>query len=1388
MSAFFDRFRSPQSVADADSVAQAKARFQRGAQLYLDYVRSPAAYKIPFLQEAIQCYTDALRVITERHHPADWATIQNNLGTAYRNLPAGDKRQNISRAIECYQAALRTYATLNLADLWASTQYNLGNAYREMPANEWEETTLKAIACYQVALQVRTEETHPVEWARTQHSLGTAYANLTSGDQKENLRKAIGCYEAALRFFTERNSPSEWAMLQMSLGGAYANLLSRDRQENADRAIDYYVAALRIFDEQRFPVQWAMAQDNLGTAIGKSSAGTRNENLQRAVDCHLAALRVFTESEFPQDWARTQANLAAAYLALPTDTAENSQKAMDCYNAALRVYTEQDFPQDWARTQIALGSAYGKLTGGGRKAGLEKALDCYQAALRVCSERASPQYWAMVQDGLGDTYYRLRAYGRERNLESALHHYQAALRVYTEQDFPEAWGKVERRMGNLFADSPANDPGGNLRKAVECFQQALKVFTEEASPEEWAETQTDLGNALDQMRIPEVGNFETAINCFQAALRVFTKADFPVGWARTLTSLGGAYTRLDNGDRNHHFDMALDYYRQAAEVFTKEAYPLDWAIVQSNTANVYAEMRRGDQQDNLSRAIHHYQMALQVMTETDSPIYWATTQHNLACVYLDLPGADDTNLEAAITCFQAALRVHTQQAFPEDWARIQNSLGNAYRRLPSDDARIDLAPDHYHAALQVYTELHFPWYWGMAQNNLGAWYMTTNSGDRAENLRKAIAHFQAALRVHGEEDSPTEWARAHSNLGGVFVDMRAIDPSLDLQPAIESFRAALRVLTADAMPFDCLNTLHNLCTAYFRERQWREALGTCDEIIHLLESQRAAALTTGERYRLFAEKAVVFARAMACCIGMDRYADALVYTERGKTRNLVESLVRRDVMPQGIAESEWLKYLNLLVEMQGLERRLKSRNLRDPVTAAEYRDIHDELARSRATLQEIEGQFRACDPDYLPTALPLTIADIQTIVRQTEAVLVEFSVTEIGTFVFLLSGDDADVTQAQVIAAPEFTSTVLNELLVKKNADGQLSDGWLAKYYQWRRQQITSQEWMDCLEQTAGRLQTELLHLIRERLKTLYPEAKRLIFVPNKGLNLLPLHAAYAETNGQRRYWLDEYEIFYAPSCAVLYRCLERDQQRQAREVLFAVQNPIHSGERPLSFADWDVEEAAQYFPVKHILHGAEATLAQVKRFIAEGHEVLLSCHGTYNLKDVMTSHLALHGSDELLMGDILDLDLSKAWLVVLSACETAVTDYRDLVDEAEGLHTAFLIARAPTVVGSLWSVSDLSTALLMKRFHENLYKHHLGKASALREAQCWLRDLPLVEAQGLLDEKQAQLKRVSAQDRVAAIEVAAARSDLEELAAAHGGKPFSHIHWWAAFQCVGAG
>ena len=84
-----------------------------------------------------------------------------------------------------------------------------------------------------------------------------------------------------------------------------------------------------------------------------------------------------------------------------------------------------------------------------------------------------------------------------------------------------------------------------------------------------------------------------------------------------------------------------------------------------------------------------------------------------------------------------------------------------------------------------------------------------------------------------------------------------------------------------------------------------------------------------------------------------------------------------------------------------------------------------------AELEQLETQFREADPEYLPTAPPLTFANLRGIARQANAVLVAFHVTEAGTFVFLLSGEDTGMTEEQVVRVPAFTTVVLYELLVR---------------------------------------------------------------------------------------------------------------------------------------------------------------------------------------------------------------------------------------------------------------------------------------------------------------------------------------------------------------------
>jgi len=86
-------------------------------------------------------------------------------------------------------------------------------------------------------------------------------------------------------------------------------------------------------------------------------------------------------------------------------------------------------------------------------------------------------------------------------------------------------------------------------------------------------------------------------------------------------------------------------------------------------------------------------------------------------------------------------------------------------------------------------------------------------------------------------------------------------------------------------------------------------------------------------------------------------------------------------------------------------------------------------------------------------------------------------------------------------------------------------------------------------------------------------------------------------------------------------------------------------------------------------------------------------------------------------------LDLSGADLVVLSACETGLGKAQ-AGEGLLGLRRAFRAAGATTVISSLWSVDDRSTATLMRSFYGKLWREGRGRHEALRQAQLeMLRD-----------------------------------------------------------------
>jgi CHAT domain-containing protein len=304
-----------------------------------------------------------------------------------------------------------------------------------------------------------------------------------------------------------------------------------------------------------------------------------------------------------------------------------------------------------------------------------------------------------------------------------------------------------------------------------------------------------------------------------------------------------------------------------------------------------------------------------------------------------------------------------------------------------------------------------------------------------------------------------------------------------------------------------------------------------------------------------------------------------------------------------------------------------------------------------------------------------------------------------------------------------------------------------------------------------------------------------LILIPTGLLSLLPFHAARYEIDGQWKDLLERFVVTYAPSAKLLRHCRTNLGLLVDTPVSFlGIGNPLPLPESAaaLSFARLEVEEIAKMFGERaDLVLEWQAHRATIEKKLNSASYVHFSCHGYFDLEEPLASGLLLSNGELLSLHDLLaQATLDKVRLVTLSACQTAVTDVEGLPEEAVGLPSGFLQLGVPGVIGSLWPVNDLSTALLMLKF----YEYHLGgtetaaesrmsPAAALRSAQLWLMKATSAE---LVECFKAFKQPASEAPNHLRPYVATQERLLSYALHNPDDQPFRHPYYWAPFAFSG--
>ncbi len=316
------------------------------------------------LMVAILAYQEAITYDDSSPQVPD---ILNDLGTLYwmlsRTPPNSEEGQAyIEQGIEFYQLALKLISSQTHSETYARVQNNLGTAYGDLarfsaPAENWQQ----AVLAYSEAIRLRTSEMEPLKYAACQNNLGTAYWHLAQHNQPvENLKKAIIAYNLALAHYSVEQEPFKYGMIQNNIGTAYWNIAQYEQpQENLQLAIDAYGEALKYRTAANVPAACSATQNNLGTAYWHLATlpQTTNEERQKllemcitAYDEALALAHSLSGVSLSFDAGTTHNNLGLAHYQLVTDPYFHGDKeirshhleaALDNHLHALNVLNKQ---------------------------------------------------------------------------------------------------------------------------------------------------------------------------------------------------------------------------------------------------------------------------------------------------------------------------------------------------------------------------------------------------------------------------------------------------------------------------------------------------------------------------------------------------------------------------------------------------------------------------------------------------------------------------------------------------------------------------------------------------------------------------------------------------------------------------------------------------------------------------------------------------------------------------------------------------------------------------------------------------------------------------------------------------------------------------------------
>jgi CHAT domain-containing protein len=622
------------------------------------------------------------------------------------------------------------------------------------------------------------------------------------------------------------------------------------------------------------------------------------------------------------------------------------------------------------------------------------------------------------------------------------------------------------------------------------------------------------------------------------------------------------------------------------------------------------------------------------------------------------------NNRKALEELEKALSYGRNLMVPDDEiANILHNTGLVYREM----GRYTEALEALDKALQIDTRLKSRWAVAYDLRNIALTYLKMGQPD------KSVPLFEKAATEAKSIGNRVNEAKALLGLGEALFAVK------QNSKAEKVYNDALTLARSMALRETEWRSLYGLAKLRLAEKQRQAAAALLFEAVKIIEKVRADIKIDQLKESFIDNKLAVYETLVRLLADMGKIKESFEMAERSRARNFID-LLGNQRLSLGTTIAQQLYDRQILIKSKIQEHEA----LLAQSTEAADRDMYKEaLAKLNSDYNDLMLDIQAANPQLssMVSVEPLK-ADKLIDTLEKDVALLAYYVLPDEIFCWVIRPQGIKLTRTP-LGRDTLGQTILEFRRMIQN--------------------------IEPLEKQSRQLFDWLLAPVTSDLNGV----KILGIIPHGSLHYL----SFATLSDESSYLIDQYSLFYLPSASVLGYTMGKRIHEKKLSVL-AIGNPdLGDPAFELPFAEHEVASIKWNFPQITSLTKERATESWVVNNIEKFGIIHMASHGEFNPVNPLFSSIKLAKSPDadgnLEAAEIFGLKIN-ADVVVLSACQTGLGKVTS-GDDVIGLNRAFFYAGTHTIVSSLWRVSDIATAVLIKQFYRQYAGH--SKADSLRMA-----------------------------------------------------------------------